>query len=94
MEPAPIAIAVQPEPRDSRYDAVDIQRLFRAVAIIDDKLSWIIATLQWQSDVFKGIQAMTAMMPGRAGKMARQMAEQVMPIPTVQNGDPSDQPRA
>lgn len=67
-----------------KMDVPDIGHLFQAMAVLDSKLDWCMQTLGWMAQVFQGLQAMTSVMPGKAGKMARDMMAQMT---QQQNGD-------
>jgi hypothetical protein len=37
----------------------------------DQMLTWVCNTMNWMTGIFNGLQAAASMMPGRAGKMAK-----------------------
>lgn len=57
--------------------SVSNEDIMRALVLIDQKISWICQTLEWMVNIFKGLQAVSAMMPGKAGKMARDMQQHI-----------------
>jgi hypothetical protein len=52
-----------------------LQDLVTMIQTIDQKLMWLCQTQQWQNEVFKGLQSVASMMPGRFGKMAQQLTQ-------------------
>lgn len=60
------------------------QQIWQALELLDQKLNslgqmteWTVNTLKWMSGVFQGLQSVAMMMPGKGGKMARDMVNQM-----------------
>lgn len=46
------------------------------IMAVNQKVEWMCKTLEWMAGVFQGLQAVASMMPGKAGKIAAQVAQQ------------------
>jgi hypothetical protein len=81
-EPTVPVSGVVPFPVNKAHSEPTNAELFEALELMDRKVNalgegmqWCVGTLKWMSDVFRGIQSMASMMPGKAGKAARTMLD-------------------